>query len=158
MAIDEGWQARQLEELESGLLYQILALRQAVFVVEQACAYLDCDGLDGDAWHLYLREAGELLAYQRCLPPGTPYRESSLGRIVVPAAGRGRGLGRELVRRGVAFNRQRWPGHAVRIGAQSHLTAFYETTGFQLAGEPYLEDGIEHVEMLLPAAGPGPRA
>jgi len=152
MAKDGEWQALRFEELGIHGLYAILALRQAVFVVEQDCPYQDCDGLDAGAWHLLCRRGDELLAYQRCLPPGTPYRESSIGRIIVPEAGRGLGLGRELVRRGIAFNRERWPGHAIRIGAQARLTAFYESLGFTVAGDVYDEDGIDHIHMTLPAA------
>ena len=64
----------------------------------------------------------------------------------------GLGLGRELVRRGIAFNRERWPGHAIRIGAQARLTAFYESLGFSVDGDSYDEDGIAHIHMTLPAA------
>lgn len=146
------WEALPFGELGVQRLYDIMALRQAVFVVEQNCAYLDCDGLDQAAWHLLCRRGDTLLAYQRCLPPGTPYRgESSIGRIMVPEAGRGLGLGRDLVRRGIAFNRERWPGHAIRIGAQARLTAFYESLGFLVDGDVYDEDGIDHIHMVLPA-------
>jgi ElaA protein len=147
------WEALPFEALDVHRLYDILALRQAVFVVEQDCPYLDCDGLDAAAWHLFCRRDDTLLAYQRCLPPGAPYRESSIGRIIVPAAGRGRGLGRDLVRRGIAFNRERWPGHGIRIGAQARLTAFYESLGFTVDGAIYDEDGIDHIHMTLPAGG-----
>lgn len=147
----EAWEALPFDALDVHRLYAILALREAVFVVEQNCPYLDCDGLDPVAWHLLCRRGDTLLAYQRCLPPGTPYRESSIGRIIVPEAGRGRGLGRELVRRGIAFNRERWPGHAIRIGAQARLTAFYESLGFLVDGDVYDEDGIDHIHMVLPA-------
>jgi ElaA protein len=145
------WEALPFSELGVERLYDIMALRQAVFVVEQDCAYLDCDGLDTVAWHLFCRRGETLLAYQRCLPPGTPYRESSIGRIIVPEAGRGLGLGRDLVRRGIAFNRERWPGHAIRIGAQARLTAFYESLGFVIDGDLYDEDGIDHIHMVLRA-------
>ena len=145
------WEALPFDALSVQRLYDIMVLRQAVFVVEQNCAYLDCDGLDGVAWHLFCRRDDTLLAYQRCLPPGTPYRESSIGRIVVPEAGRSLGLGRDLVRRGIAFNRERWPGHAIRIGAQARLTAFYESLGFAVDGALYDEDGIDHIHMVLPA-------
>ncbi|MEQ8262357.1 GNAT family N-acetyltransferase [Pseudohaliea sp.] len=147
----DRWEALPFDALGVHRLYDILALRQAVFVVEQDCPYLDCDGLDAAAWHLFCHRRATLLAYQRCLPPGTPYRESSIGRIIVPEAGRGLGLGRELVRRGIAFNRERWPGHAIRIGAQARLTAFYESLGFTVDGDSYDEDGIEHIHMTLPA-------
>ena len=144
------WQISTFNQLSTADLYQLLRLRQDVFVLEQACLYQDLDGLDQDSVHLLCRRERELLAYQRCLPPGLSYPESSIGRIVVAPGGRGLNLGRELVRRGVEFNLGQWPGHDIRIGAQSHLRNFYEDLGFTAAGEEYVEDGIPHLQMLYP--------
>ncbi len=147
------WSIQTFAELDTDTLYAILALRQAIFVVEQNCPYQDLDGLDRDAFHMVCRQGGELLAYQRCLPPGTSYGESSIGHIVVAAAARGRQLGRELVQRGIDFNRARWPAADIRIGAQAHLADFYGSLGFRVEGDEYIEDGIPHVHMVLPANG-----
>lgn len=143
------WECQAFGALTGSAVYAILTLRAEVFVVEQECAFLDPDGLDGEAFHWLGWDAGALVAYQRCLPPGTPYEESSIGRIVTAPAARGRALGRELVQRGIGFNASQWPDHAIRIGAQSRLQRFYESMGFVLTGKPYMEDGIEHVYMLL---------
>ena len=40
----------------------------------------------------------------------------------------------------------------VVLDAQAYLEAWYEQFGFVRCGEPYLEDGIEHVSMLKRAA------
>ena len=37
----------------------------------------------------------------------------------------------------------------IKIGAQLYLLQFYQSLGFLQTSEIYLEDGIEHVEMLL---------
>jgi len=145
------WSTHRFAELDIHTLYEILALRQSIFVVEQDCPYQDLDGLDQDAYHMSCRDNGDLLAYQRCLPPGVSYPESSIGRIIVSAAARGRKLGRELVQRGIDFNRAHWPDHDIRIGAQAHLAEFYGSLGFEIDGEHYVEDGIEHVHMVLAA-------
>jgi ElaA protein len=150
-----GWTWHRFSELSAAEIYEVLQLRAEVFVVEQECPYLDPDGMDAPALHCRYTEDGRLLAYQRCLPPGTAFDESSIGRIVVAASQRGSGLGRELVTRGIAFNRRNWPEHAIRIGAQSHLAAFYASLGFISEDDHYLEDGIEHVHMVLPAATGG---
>jgi len=146
------WNWDRFDELSAAEIYRVLQLRAEVFVVEQECAYLDPDGMDASAHHCRYTGDGRLLAYQRCLPPGTAFDESSIGRIVVAPSQRGTGLGRELVLRGIAFNRHHWPGHAIRIGAQSHLAAFYTSLGFVSEHDHYLEDGIEHVHMVLSAA------
>ena len=143
------WEWRSFDDLDVPTLYALLQLRAAVFVVEQACAFQDLDDLDQPAWHCLGWDGDVLAASQRCLPPGTPYAESSIGRIVTAPSHRGRDLGRELVARAIAFNHERWPAHPIRIGAQARLSHFYEGYGFVRVGDVYMEDGIEHVHMLL---------
>ena len=74
-----------------------------------------------------------------------------MGRVVTTAAGRGSGLGRELVARVLRLSAERFPGQGNRISAQSYLRRFYGSFGFEAVGEDYLEDGIPHIEMVLPA-------
>ncbi|EED32171.1 acetyltransferase (gnat) family protein [gamma proteobacterium NOR5-3] len=148
-----GWSCQPFSALSGSEVYELLQLRSAIFVVEQDCVYLDPDGLDTAAWHLAYRENGKLLAYQRCLPPGTSYdRESSIGRVIVDSSQRGRDLGRELVRRGIDFNLANWPDREILIGAQAYLQRFYESLGFVVCSEPYMEDGILHIYMTHAAA------
>jgi ElaA protein len=147
--VSEHWSTCHFNELDAQALYDILQLRLEVFALEQACLYQDLDGLDPQCLHMQCRDDGKLLAYQRCLPPGLSYPASSLGRIVVAPAGRGRQMGRELVRRGIECNRQQWPDSGITIGAQAHLEAFYASFGFVTEGEPYDEDGILHITMHL---------
>ena len=82
------------------------------------------------------------------LDPGVKYPEASIGRVITLGAGRGIGLGRELVARAIARAAEVWPGRAIRISAQTRLERFYEEFGFVAVGAPYLEDGIDHTEML----------
>ena len=46
------WRWARLESLRGEEVYDLLALRSRVFVVEQQCIYLDPDGVDRHAWHL----------------------------------------------------------------------------------------------------------
>lgn len=147
----DTWMTRDFASLSPALLYAILRLRQAVFVIEQNCVYQDLDNLDQCGDHLFLLRGGELIAYQRCLPPGSAFAESSIGRIIVAPAARRERLGSHLVQRGIAHNQERWPDGPIRIGAQAHLQGFYAALGFRVTGELYLEDGIEHIHMLLDA-------
>ncbi len=132
-------------------LYAALRLRSAIFVVEQNCVFNDLDGLDPHCEHLCgLAPDGSLLAYARLLPPGLKYAEPSIGRVVVAETARGIQLGRALMHESIAGCRARYPGQAIRIGAQQRLQSFYASLGFVPSGEPYLEDGILHLDMLLP--------
>ncbi len=146
--MNRQWQTSPFAELKVDDLYDLLRLRQLVFVVEQDCIYLDLDGLDSAATHMLCREDGRLLAYQRCLPPGVGYPQSSIGRIVVAPEARGLGLGRDLVQRGVEYNLARWPDSGIRLNAQAYLRRFYTELGFVAHGDEYDEDGIPHVQML----------
>ncbi|MBX3155423.1 MAG: GNAT family N-acetyltransferase [Deltaproteobacteria bacterium] len=139
------WHRCAFAELTAAELYAIVVLREQVFIVEQTCPYLDADGLDPASEHLWAaREDGALAAYLRIVPAGAKFDEVALGRIITAPWARGTGLGKDLVRRGLAA-----VGNVpVRIGAQAHLERFYGEFGFARASDNYDEDGIPHLEML----------
>lgn len=140
-----GWQALSLERL-----YDWLQLRSAVFVVEQACAYQELDGLDARCEHLLaLDEQGRVRGGLRRLPAGLKYPEASLGRLVVAPEARRGGLARRLIAEGLARVAASEPGVPIRIAGQRYLQGFYESLGFVPVGPVYLEDGIEHVDLVL---------
>jgi ElaA protein len=145
------WQWSRFDDLGVHNLYDALALRCRVFVLEQG-AYLDPDGVDLVSWHLLGRDAtGTLQAYLRWVDPGVKYTEPSMGRVITSPETRGTGLGRLLVAEGVARHQQFWPGHGIRISAQARLRRFYAEFGFVPVGDEYLEDNIPHLEMCRPA-------
>ena len=142
------WQTTEFAELNVAELYAALRLRQEVFALEQDCLYQDLDNFDQGAVHILCWEGSELLAYQRCLAPGTYFVESAIGRIVVSQRARGLKLGKELVMRGIDHNTQRWQNHNIRISAQARLETFYADMGFVSQGDVFDEDGIAHIHML----------
>lgn len=148
-----SWRACRFDELSVFDLDAIYRARQQVFSIEQECIYLDADGFDVESLHLAAWSPAHTvpLAYARVVRPGLKYAEPSIGRVITTAPGRGTGLGRELVRRAMAMSRQAFPGHGIRISAQTRLEAFYAEAGFVAVGAPYMEDGIPHTEMLLAA-------
>ncbi len=139
------------DQLTPSELYDILQLRQEVFVVEQNCPYQDCDDKDRDAWHLMGRnESGKLICYTRLLPRGIAYPEySSIGRVISSPSARGTGVGKELMVKSIEMCRFLFPEESIKIGAQTYLLRFYEGFGFCSTGEEYLEDGIPHTKMIL---------
>ena len=144
------WQLREFDGLGVHVLYELLALRQRVFCVEQDCVYLDCDGKDLRSLHLLGRDVeGRLVAYARLLAPGISFDEASIGRVATHPDVRRGGLGRRLMVEAISRARTAFGGSPIRIGAQRYLQHFYESLGFTVASAPYDEDGIPHVEMRL---------
>lgn len=139
-------------ELDARTVYEVLDLRNRVFVEEQNCVYLDTDYKDFNAYHVLFRDdQSKLIAYSRLLPPGVSYeKEASIGRVVTSPDARGKGLGKLLMQESLAHVRSLFPGYPVKIEAQSYLIPFYAGFGFQPLGEDYLLDGILHREMILP--------
>jgi ElaA protein len=152
---------KKFENLSVYELYNIMALRAEVFVVEQNCPYQDADGKDLDGWHLMGHNTdlslrvlgvgeGVLVAYTRLLPKGVSYENyASIGRVVNSPKVRGTGAGKILMEKSIEEMKRLFPNDAVKIGAQSYLLKFYESLGFESTGEEYLEDNIPHTSMVL---------
>jgi len=138
----------RFEELRSDELYAVLALRQAILVVEQASPYADLDFIDQTAEHLLVTSGADLVAYARCQAPSAQQNHASFGRLVVAREYRGQGLGKEIVRRILARLADA-SATDVRIGAQLYLERFYAQFGFVRDGEPYDDSGVMHVDMRL---------
>ena len=139
-------------------LYEIMALRQEVFAVEQNCPYLDADGRDLHSWHLLgfdsapseSQKEGVLVAYTRLLPKGISYKNyASIGRVVTSPKVRKMGYGKILMSLSISKMHTLFPNAPIKIGAQSYLLKFYQSFGFESTGEDYLEDGIPHTSMVL---------
>jgi ElaA protein len=147
------WSVIPGPELDTSTLYDVLALRSAVFVVEQACAYQDIDGLDlSPGTRHVLGKSGAVAAYARVLAPGEEHVTPRIGRVIVDGRARGQQLGRRLMERALATCAEHWPGLPVELGAQAHLTGFYASLGFEPVGGTYDEDGILHQWMRRPAS------
>lgn len=147
------WDYKTFEELTTKELYSILQLRTEIFVVEQNCAYQECDGKDLLSNHLLGTINGELVAYSRLLPAGVSYKENSIGRVLIKENFRKFKIGSDLMNLSLEIIRNTFPKENIRIGAQTYLQNFYKNLGFKNASEVYMEDGIEHVEMLLNSKG-----
>lgn len=133
-------------ELSADELYEILKARVDVFVVEQKCPYPEIDGKDKDAYHIFLRDESGIKAYLRVLKNGVSFPEPALGRILTTR--RGEGLGKKIVEEGIRFVSEKIGAEKIRIEAQVYAKGFYEKLGFRQCSEPFMDDGIEHIEML----------
>ncbi|MDF1694747.1 MAG: GNAT family N-acetyltransferase [Saprospiraceae bacterium] len=131
-------------------LYEILKLRQEVFVVEQNCPYLDTDDKDQVSYHILGKDDhGVLQAYTRIVPPGVSYEGySSIGRVITSEAIRGKKMGNPLMQFSIDHCEKQWPQHAIKLSAQTYITKFYANLGFKTVGQEYLEDDIPHIAMI----------
>jgi ElaA protein len=150
------WKLSAFEELSTEELYEILHVRQQVFIVEQQCVYQDCDGQDKKALHLVGwsdRERREPVAYLRIIRPKKEGTFPSIGRVLTHPEFRGKGLGREIMTRCLHTLEELYPESPVSISAQQYLISFYESFGFCLSSDGYEEDGIPHIEMTRNPSG-----
>ena len=144
-----NWILKKFDDLTSNELYALMQLRNEVFVVEQNCVYQDADNKDQPSYHLIGWQDDKLIAYTRILPPGVAYTEEpSIGRVVTSPSARGSGIGRELMEKSIEELYKLFGKKSIKIGAQLYLLKFYTSLGFQQTSSIYLEDNIEHVEMV----------
>jgi ElaA protein len=137
--------AAHLDELTPRALLGILAVRQAVFVVEQQCAFQDIDALDAAprTMHLWIEDdAGRVVSTLRLIDESDGGHR--IGRVATHPDARRRGHSSALVRRAIELS-----GPLVVLSAQAYLVEWYASFGFVERGERWIEDGIEHVPMRL---------
>lgn len=144
------WQDLHHSELTVPTLYALLKLRSEVFVVEQACVYLDIDGDDlvGENRHILGWKDDTLVAYARILVSADDIEPVVIGRVIVSPQVRGERLGYQLMNQVLATCQQHWPERAIYLGAQAHLQDFYAHFGFSAVTGVYDEDGIAHIGMV----------
>ena len=143
--------------------FSLAKLRTDIFVVEQECVYPELDDYDADdsTIHVLGYSANqELLACARILfidskSDSAVALQVRIGRVAVVESHRGAGIARQMMLKIL----QRIELHTadkngqlqVGLSAQTYATEFYESLGFETVSKEYLEDGIEHVDMLLKA-------
>jgi ElaA protein len=136
------------QDLEIDELYAIMALRAAVFVVEQNCVYQDLDYKDQKALHVMGWINDKLVAYTRLFGPGDYFEQASIGRVIVSMDQRGHNYGHQIMSASINAITQHYKTDRIDISAQTYLEQFYTAHGFLPSGEEYLEDGIPHIKMI----------
>jgi ElaA protein len=142
---------KSFHELTPHELYAIMQLRNEVFVVEQNCVFQDADNKDQLSLHIMCWQNELLAGYTRLLPAGVAYDEPSIGRVVTSPKVRHTGIGKLLMKFSIRTLYNTWGKTTITIGAQLYLRNFYNSLGFQQCSNIYLEDGIQHIKMFLPA-------
>ena len=142
---------KTFSELSTRELYALLSLRVNVFVVEQKCPYPELDGRDPDALHLWLQDENGIQAYLRIMDRGVAGEYVTIGRVI--AVQRRKGLGTRILAEGIRLARERFGAEQIYLEAQVYAKGLYEKQGFRAISEPFPEDGIPHVKMLLDLTG-----
>ena len=137
---------KHFDELSAQELFEIYRSRVAVFVVEQNCPYQEVDEADRHAYHITLREDGELVAYLRVVEQNVLRPEVTIGRVL--SLKRRKGYASRLLAEGIRVAEERLNADRIVIEAQTYAMPLYEKAGFVPVSEEFLEDGIPHVRML----------
>lgn len=143
-----NWRYKTFEELSNRELYELIQLRNEVFVVEQNCVYQDADGKDLESTHLLGYDGDELAAYVRIVPPDISYEGyCSIGRVVVSPNHRRKEYGKAVMKKSITICKETFKEN-IKISAQCYLEKFYTDLGFKIVSEQYLEDDIPHYAMI----------
>jgi ElaA protein len=132
-------------------LYDILQLRQQIFVVEQNCIYLDADGIDKKCLHLLGLLNNKIVAYARIIPEGISYKTPSIGRVVIDEKHRGNKYAYKLMNKAIKITTEKFKQKKITISAQLYLKEFYQNLGFKTVGDVYLDCDLPHLKMILAA-------
>lgn len=139
------------ESLSATRLYDILKLRQDVFMWEENIHYPDLDDVDKSAVHVFAldkKDGKETIAAYARVYSDAAEGHVKIGRVVASPSYRGRGLASGVVRKAVAEAAMRFGVPEVWLDSQEHVISFYEGLGFTIASEPFVEAGIKHVRMV----------
>ncbi|MCR4594654.1 MAG: GNAT family N-acetyltransferase [Clostridiales bacterium] len=136
--------AKRFHELNVDELFEIYKLRSDVFVCEQKCTEPDVDDMDKVAIHVMLRENDGLKGYLRIITKenGTVL----FGRVV--SKERRRGIGTKIMGFATDYSKKELGADKIAIDAQTQAIAFYESVGFRVISEEFMEAGIPHKKML----------
>ena len=135
-------------DLSKDQFFDILKLRIEIFVVEQCCYYQELDDEDKEAFHVSIYNDGIIVAVGRIIP-NLHNKEVKIGRIAVRMEHRKKGLAYKMMKDIMNFLSKDYKNFSVLLSAQTYLIEFYRSFGFKEVGDNYLEDGIEHINMVL---------
>ncbi|CDL83780.1 GNAT family N-acetyltransferase [Xenorhabdus cabanillasii] len=132
------------------LIQQAFDIRRQVFTDEQGfAADIDIDGYDDIALHVVTYDDEKPIAVLRAITSDNNMLK--VGRVAVLKKYRGRGIGHKVMEFIEDYGRKNNIA-AIGLSSQYHAKPFYESLGYQARGEIYLEDGAEHIFMILDLA------
>lgn len=139
-----GINVKSFDEFTVDELYRILKARNAVFIVEQECAYQDIDDIDRRSLHVFIDD-GDIVAYLRLFRRDDG--SVQIGRLLTTV--RGKGLGRLILRKGIQVAEETMGAGRIFAEVQEYIRGLYESEGFTACSDTFLLDGIPHVMMEM---------
>ncbi|MEO1238474.1 MAG: GNAT family N-acetyltransferase [Pseudomonadota bacterium] len=125
-----------------------LAIRRVVFIEEQNVdEAIEMDGLEHQGIHVLLTHGGTPAGCARLMIKGHIGR---IGRVAVLKEFRGLGLGKAVMEE-CARILKAMPGvNEAQLGAQTYAIPFYESLGYHVDGDEYIDANIPHRPMVMP--------
>ena len=126
-------------------------IRRQVFIQEQSIPEQDeWDALDAVSLHfvVYDRHLENDLKINQAIATARLLENNSIGRVAVLKSYRSKGVGRLIMQQIIGHARTE-KRQFLKLSSQVHAIAFYESFGFQVKGEEYLDCGIPHIDMYL---------
>ena len=142
------WKIKDFKHLSVEELYNILELRNKVFIVEEEYLYQDLDEKDINAFHLYCINENKIIVVLRILKKETSYSGIYIGRVAVDEEYRRLGLGKKAVEKAIKFIQYKYGKELVKVSVQVHVRDFYKALGFKEVSDTYLEEDIPHIKMI----------
>ena len=122
---------KHFSELSTREYHRIVQAREAVFFLEQHITEPDADAIDPQSVFMWMEDGGRVVAFLRIIPAGIAYAEASVGRVLVDAAYRRRGLCRSLMSEALRYiartpsaprHRSTWPDFTPPSGSHRSRT------------------------------------
>ena len=144
--MNTSFKSKFFDELSNRELYEIMRSRAQIFLLEQGIICQDLDGVDYKALHCFLEDEGKIQAYLRAYKTDAE-GVAKIGRVL--SITHGIGLGTRLMQTAIPEIKTKLGCNTIIISAQKHAQEFYETLGFSVSSEEYLEENVPHVAMIL---------
>ncbi|MFI3210179.1 MAG: GNAT family N-acetyltransferase [Peptostreptococcaceae bacterium] len=144
-----NFKIKKFDELNTKELYEILSLRNEVFVVEQNCPYQDIDSIDFNSYHIFLEKDDQIVSYLRIMDKEVNGFFVSIGRVLVKENFRKNNIANEMIKFAMNFIFDEMNESSIKLSAQTYLLDFYKNHGFIEISSVYKEDGIDHIDMVF---------
>ena len=144
--------AKSWSQLTTDELYAFLRLRTNIFYVEQHVDEEELDDRDREPTtvHFFIADGDRTIAYLRVIEDAEPEQLDArhlIGRVVVDAEYRGRGLAQKLIQNVI----EQYGHLPMLLHAQSYIVPLYTGFGFETVGDEFVEAGIPHRSMYRSA-------